>query len=92
MVDDNQDAVLIENLAEIVAQSQGIYKGIFKIFLIHCKGLVNADSDRNDCSDPLVIFKVSGGKKIESERKKDNLNPIWKIIYPIAINMPRDMI
>jgi len=58
---------VVENLAEILSQNQGIYKGILKVFLVHCKGLINADDSKGpDVSDPFVVFKVPGGKKVES--------------------------
>ena len=84
---DDQIPPLIENLTEILAAKGGIWKGKLKVFLISCSNLLKADSS----TDPMVIFKVAGGKQRESEIIKRNINPVWKIIYDIPINMPRNV-
>ena len=89
MVDDNKDAEIIENLAEIISKKQGVYSGNLKIFLVQAKELLALDS--NGKSDPKVIFKVPGGKKVESKVLPETLNPVWKTIYPIPLHMPRDV-
>lgn len=48
-------------------------------------------SDGND-ADPYVVFKVPGGKKLETKAKKNTINPSWKTIYPIQICMAKDTI
>ena len=40
----------------------------------------------------MVIFKVPGGKKLELKELDKTLNPTWKTIYPIHINMPMNTI
>lgn len=79
---------LIENLAEIMAQKAGIWKGTLRIFLISAKSLLVMDSKT---SDPKVIFKVAGGRQLESDVIKEDLNPVWKKIYNIPINMARNV-
>ena len=54
---------MTENLFEIINSKQGIYQGSLRIFLVHARGLVVADSK---ASDPYIIFKVPGGKKVET--------------------------
>lgn len=58
-----------------------------RIFLVHARNLVIADETT---SDPYVIFKVPGGKKVESLVKKETLNPSWKTIYNIDVSMPKN--
>lgn len=86
--DDEKIPPLIENLAEIMAQKAGIWKGTLRVFLISAKGLLKMDTNS---SDPKVIFKVAGGKQVESSIIKENLNPVWKKIYNIPVNMARNV-
>lgn len=60
-----------------------------RIFLVHARGLVVADSK---ASDPYIVFKVPGGKKVETQQKPDTINPSWKTIYNINVSMPKDTI
>ncbi|KRX05859.1 C2 domain [Pseudocohnilembus persalinus] len=92
MEDDGKEPECIENLAEILSQQQGVFKGNLRVFLVHAKELADADNGKKDFSDPYVIFKVAGGKKVQSKTIKDSLNPIWEIIYDIPIIMPQDTI
>jgi len=80
---------LIENLAEIMAAKAGIWKGTLRIFLISCSNLLKMDDGK--LSDPKVIFKVAGGKQIETKVIKDTVNPVWKHFYNIPINMARNV-
>lgn len=89
MIDDNSDPPLVENLAEMIASQQGLYKGTLKVFLVHAENLAQ---DGDDVPDPLVIFKVPGGKKVESKRLDNTKNPVWKTIYSIPIQMPLNQI
>lgn len=57
--------------------------------MVHARNLVVADSK---ASDPYVIFKVPGGKKVETVAKPDTINPSWKTIYMINVSMPKDTI
>ena len=57
--------------------------------MIHTRNLVVADEKD---SDPYVIFKVPGGKKVETIPKSDTINPSWKTIYMINVSMPKDTI
>ena len=58
--------------------------------MVHARNLVVADD--NKTSDPYVIFKVPGGKKVETIPKSDTINPSWKTIYMINVSMPKDTI
>ena len=40
-----------------------MYQGCLRIFLVHARNLVIAD---DKTSDPYVVFKVPGGKKLET--------------------------
>lgn len=60
--------------------------------MVHAKGVVKADSGDKDFSDPFVVFKVPGGKKVQSKEIKDTLNPEWKTIYKVPISMPMNTI
>lgn len=35
---------------------------------MHCRDIVKSDND--ELSDPYVVFKVPGGKKLETKAKK----------------------
>jgi Ca2+-dependent lipid-binding protein len=63
-----------------------------RVFLIHCKDLIRADSGSDELCDPYVVFKVPGGKKLESKAIKKSLNPSWKTIYLMQLSMPKDTI
>ena len=39
------------------------------MFLVHCRDLVRSDSGSDELSDPYVVFKVPGGKKVESKAR-----------------------
>lgn len=59
-----------------------MYNGVLKVFLVHCENLVQ---DGSDIPDPVVVFKVPGGKKVESKQFDNVRNPVWKTIYSIPI-------
>ncbi|EGR27332.1 hypothetical protein IMG5_197670 [Ichthyophthirius multifiliis] len=90
MIDDQTIPPLIENLAQMISEKQGLYKGTLRIFLVHGKNLVNSDG-KNELNDSFVVFKVPGGKEVKSNIIK-SLNPVWKQIYNIDIFMPKNTI
>ncbi|KAL4493478.1 hypothetical protein ABPG72_007486 [Tetrahymena utriculariae] len=92
MIDDQSYPPLIENLAQLIADRQGLYKGNLRVFLVHCRDIVKADDGKNDFSDAFVVFKVPGGKQVKSNVIKDDQYPTWKQIYDIPIFMPKDSI
>lgn len=85
---DDKYPPLLENLAEILAQKAGIWKGTLRVFLVSAKNLLKGD---DDTSDPKVVFKVAGGKQVTSDIIKKTLNPIWNKIYDIPVNMARNV-
>lgn len=56
---------------------------------MHARGLV-ADDDTT--SDPYVVFKLPGGKKVETQPRPKTVNPSWKTIYNLNVSMPKDTI
>jgi len=87
--DDHKMPPMLENLAEIMAKKAGVWKGMLRVFLISAKDLLVMDSKT---SDPKVIFKVAGGKQMESAVIKETVNPVWNKIYDIPVNMARNVI
>lgn len=79
---------MIENLAEIMAQKAGIWKGSLLVYLVSAKGLLMMDKGS---SDPMVVFKVAGGKQLSSDVIKGTLSPSWKKDYIVPVNMPRNV-
>jgi len=59
MIDDKQQPVCIENLAQKLKEQQGVYSGMLRVFLVNCSGLVKADKGKNEQSDPYVVFKAA---------------------------------
>jgi Ca2+-dependent lipid-binding protein len=72
-----------------MAKKAGVWKGMLRVFLISAKDLLVMDSKT---SDPKVIFKVAGGKQMESAVIKETVNPVWNKIYDIPVNMARNVI
>ncbi len=73
---------------KVTLASDNIIRGTLKVRAVHARELKAAD---RGSSDPYVLVNFPNGDKVESEVKKDTLNPLWKQTLSKRIEVPLEV-